>query len=99
MENSSILLHVNNLTTHFFSCEGILKAVDGVSFTVHRGETLGIAGESGCGKSVMAQSILRIVPANGRIVDGEILLYRDGQTVDLVKLHQSACKSVIFVAV
>ncbi|MEI2736227.1 MAG: ATP-binding cassette domain-containing protein [Rhodoblastus sp.] len=47
---------------------------------------MGIAGESGCGKSVMAQSILRIVPANGRIVDGEILLHRNGETVDLVKL-------------
>lgn len=86
MENSPVLLDVNNLTTHFFSREGILKAVDGVSFAVRRGETLGIAGESGCGKSVMAQSILRIVPANGRIVDGEILLHRDDQIVDLVKL-------------
>lgn len=86
MEHSPDLLNVNNLSTYFFSREGILKAVDGVSFTVRRGETLGIAGESGCGKSVMAQSILRIVPANGRIVDGEILLHRNGETVDLVKL-------------
>ena len=86
MENSPDLLNVNNLSTYFFSREGILKAVDGVSFTVRRGETLGIAGESGCGKSVMAQSIMRIVPANGRIVDGEILLHRNGETIDLVKL-------------
>ena len=86
MENSPDLLNVNNLSTYFFSREGILKAVDGVSFTIRRGETLGIAGESGCGKSVMAQSIMRIVPANGRIVDGEILLHRNGETVDLVKL-------------
>lgn len=86
MENSPALLNVNNLSTYFFSREGILKAVDGVSFTIRRGETLGIAGESGCGKSVMAQSIMRIVPANGRIVDGEILLHRNGEMVDLVKL-------------
>ena len=86
MEQSPVLLNVNNLTTHFFSREGIVKAVDGVSFTVRRGETLGIAGESGCGKSVMAQSILRIVPGNGRIVDGEILLEHNNEIIDLVKL-------------
>jgi peptide/nickel transport system ATP-binding protein len=86
MNEQPLLLSVKNLTTHFFSREGIVKAVDGVSFEVRRGETLGIAGESGCGKSVMAQSILRIVPGNGRIVEGEILLQRDGQTLDLVKL-------------
>lgn len=86
MEQSPVLLSVNNLTTHFFSREGVVKAVDGVSFTVRRGETLGIAGESGCGKSVMAQSILRIVPGNGRIVDGEILLEHNNEIIDLVKL-------------
>ncbi len=86
MEQSPVLLSVNNLTTHFFSREGIVKAVDGVSFAVRRGETLGIAGESGCGKSVMAQSILRIVPGNGRIVDGEILLEHNNEIIDLVKL-------------
>ena len=86
MEQSPVLLNVNNLTTHFFSREGIVKAVDGVSFAVRRGETLGIAGESGCGKSVMAQSILRIVPGNGRIVDGEILLEHNNEIIDLVKL-------------
>ncbi len=81
-----ILLEVNNLSTHFFSREGVLQAVDGVSFEIRRGEALGIAGESGCGKSVTAQSILRIVPEHGKIVDGEILLHQDGETVDLVKL-------------
>ena len=86
MEQSPALLQVNNLTTHFFSREGVVKAVDGVSFAVQRGETLGIAGESGCGKSVMAQSILRIVPGNGRIVDGEILLQHNNELIDLVKL-------------
>lgn len=86
MNDAPVLLNVNNLTTHFFSREGVVKAVDGVSFAVRRGETLGIAGESGCGKSVMAQSILRIVPGNGRIVDGEILLHHNDEIIDLVKL-------------
>ncbi len=84
--DSPVLLDVRNLSTYFFSREGVLKAVDGVSFDIRRGEALGIAGESGCGKSVMAQSILRIVPEHGRIVDGEILLHEDGKVTDLVKL-------------
>jgi peptide/nickel transport system ATP-binding protein len=84
--NSPPLLSVRNLSTYFFSREGVLKAVDGVSFDIHRGEALGIAGESGCGKSVTAQSILRLVPVNGRIIGGQILLYRNGEPVDLVKL-------------
>ncbi len=80
------LLRVKNLSTYFFSREGVLKAVDGVSFDIRRGEALGIAGESGCGKSVTAQSILRLVPSNGRIVGGEILFQVDGEVIDLVKL-------------
>jgi len=81
------LLSVKDLSTYFFSREGVLKAVDGVSFEIRRGEALGIAGESGCGKSVTAQSILRLVPSNGRIVGGQILLHDDGGATDLVKLN------------
>lgn len=84
------LLQVRNLQTHFFTREGTVKAVDGADFTVYPGKTLGIVGESGCGKSVAAKSILQIVDRPGRVVDGEIL-YRSsegGQSseVDLVKL-------------
>jgi peptide/nickel transport system ATP-binding protein len=77
------LLSVRNLQTHFFSREGVVKAVDGVSFDVKHGEILGIAGESGCGKSVTGQSILRIVPKNGKIVGGQILFNHENQIVDL----------------
>jgi peptide/nickel transport system ATP-binding protein len=66
------LLSVRNLKTYFAQDEGTVKAVDGVSFDVAAGGTLGIVGESGCGKSVTARSILRIVDRPGRIVDGEI---------------------------
>jgi peptide/nickel transport system ATP-binding protein len=86
MTETSALLNVRNLSTYFFSREGISKAVDGVSFDIRRGEALGIAGESGCGKSVTAQSIMRIVPRHGRIVDGQILLNTGHDVVDLVKL-------------
>ena len=70
------LLSVRNLKTYFAQDEGTVRAVDGVSFDVAPGATLGIVGESGCGKSVTARSILRIVDRPGRIVDGEILFRR-----------------------
>jgi peptide/nickel transport system ATP-binding protein len=85
------LLEVRDLRTHFFPTEGTVRAVDGASFVVRPGRTLGIVGESGCGKSVTARSILRIVERPGRIVSGSIDLRRDagpgGPTeVDLVGL-------------
>jgi len=83
-----VVLEVKNLATHFPVRGGVSKAVDGVSFTVHRGKTLCIVGESGSGKSVTARSILQIVDAPGKIVSGEIILHHpDGTTVDLAKLH------------
>ncbi len=92
MENgNNQLLSVRNLKTYFYTDEGIVKAVDGASFDVYSGQTLGIVGESGCGKSVAARSVLRIVERPGRIIEGEILLRREdgngqGGVVDLVKL-------------
>jgi oligopeptide/dipeptide ABC transporter ATP-binding protein len=68
------VLEVKNLKTHFFTDEGVVKAVDGVSFNVEKGKTLGLVGESGCGKSVTAMSIARLISAPGRIVGGQILL-------------------------
>ena len=68
------LLSVRDLQTYFYPDEGIVKAVDGASFDLYRGQTLGIVGESGCGKSVTARSILRIVEHPGRIVGGTITL-------------------------
>ena len=81
------ILSVRDLKTHFFGDEGVVRAVDGTSFDLYPGQTLGIVGESGCGKSVTARSILRIVERPGRIVGGDIILRRtDGTTVDLTKL-------------
>lgn len=70
------LLAIDNLETHFHVRQGTVRAVDGISLSVEQGETLAIVGESGCGKSVTAQSILRILPRAGRIEGGQILLNR-----------------------
>ncbi len=68
------LLSVRNLRTHFNTRDGIVKAVDGVSFSILDGKTLGVVGESGCGKSITALSIMRLIERPGRIVEGEITL-------------------------
>ena len=77
MKSDQLLLEVKDLKTYFFLNEGTVRAVDGVDFNIWRGQTLGVVGESGCGKSVTARSILRIVPKPGKIVEGEITLHRE----------------------
>ncbi len=66
------LIRVKDLKTYFFVHPEIVRAVDGASFDIHSGHTLAIVGESGCGKSAMGLSLLRLVPKPGRIVRGEI---------------------------
>jgi oligopeptide/dipeptide ABC transporter ATP-binding protein len=84
MNNTKPLLEVKGLKTYFYTEDGIVRAVDGVSFEVYPGEVLGLVGESGCGKSVTSLSIMRLISKPGRIDEGEILL--DGQ--DLLKLPE-----------
>jgi peptide/nickel transport system ATP-binding protein len=85
------LLQVRDLKTHFFTTDGIVRAVDGISFDLAAGETLGIVGESGCGKSVTALSILRLLPAEtGRIVGGSIAF--DGQ--ELTRLPVDSMRGI-----
>ncbi|GAC1321596.1 MAG: ABC transporter ATP-binding protein [Chloroflexota bacterium] len=83
---TDVLLSVRDLHTSFYADEGVTRAVDGASFDVSAGKTLGIVGESGCGKSVTARSILRIVERPGRIVAGQLLWHHNGQDVDLAAL-------------
>jgi len=88
---SDILLEVKNLKTYFYTDEGVAKAVDGMDFVIRRGETLGMIGESGCGKSVSALSIMQLVASPpGRIVEGEILF--EGE--DLLKKTPSEVKKI-----
>ena len=90
MSASAPILSVRDLKTYFFPDEGIVKAVDGASFDLLPRTTLGIVGESGCGKSVTARSILRIVERPGRIVGGTILLQKNGSRVDLAQLDPAS---------
>jgi oligopeptide/dipeptide ABC transporter ATP-binding protein len=85
------LLEVNNLQTYFYTSSGVVKAVDGVSFSLKKGQTLGIVGESGSGKSVTASSIMRLVPLPpGKIAGGEIIF--DGK--DILKLSRKELLNV-----
>lgn len=83
----SVLLEVKELKTHFFTKRGTVRAVDGISFGVETGRTIGIVGESGCGKSVTALSIMGLIRLPGRVVGGEILYHRNGEVIDLLKLN------------
>jgi oligopeptide/dipeptide ABC transporter ATP-binding protein len=72
-EKKDTLLEVRNLKTYFYTEDGVVKAVDGVDFTVGRGEVLGLVGESGCGKSVTSLSIMRLIGIPGKVVEGTIM--------------------------
>ena len=85
------LLQIKDLRTHFFTEEGVVKAVDGVTYDVEEGEILGLVGESGCGKTVSALSILRLIPnPPGRIVSGEVVF--EGE--DLLKLDEGEVRHI-----
>jgi oligopeptide transport system ATP-binding protein len=85
------LLQIKELRTHFFTDEGVVRAVDGISYDVQEGETMGLVGESGCGKSVSALSILRLIPSPpGKIVGGEV--WFDGE--DLLKVDEEEIRHV-----
>src|SRR5215211_4663841 len=83
------LLEIEDLRTHFFTHDGVVRAVDGVTLEIRPGETVGLVGESGCGKSVTAHSLLRLLPRISRIVGGSMCFRRrNGEVVDLATLDQ-----------
>ena len=86
---SKVLLDVKGLKTYFFTEEGIVKAVDGVSFNIYKDEIIGLVGETGCGKSVTALSILQIVRSPGKIMEGEII-FKDINLLDLTEKEMRA---------
>jgi len=85
------LLQVKDLRTHFYTLDGVVKAVDGISYEINRGEILGLVGESGCGKSISALSLLRLIPSPpGKIVSGEVFF--EGR--DLLKISNEEIRQV-----
>lgn len=87
---NEVLLETRGLRTHYFTSRGTVRAVDGVSLSIRKGETVGLVGESGCGKSTVALSIMRLVPIPGRTVGGEILF--EGK--DLLSLTESEMREI-----
>ena len=86
-----VILEVRDLKTYFNTDDGIVKAVDGVSFDLHRGETLGIVGESGCGKSVTNLSIMKLIPSPpGKIMGGEAVFHGE----DIFKMSDEKVRSL-----
>jgi oligopeptide/dipeptide ABC transporter ATP-binding protein len=87
MTNTNKLIELRDLKTYFYTEDGVVKAVDGVSFSIERQKTLGVVGESGCGKSVTALSIMGLIPMPpGKILEGSIIYHRNGQEIELTKL-------------
>ncbi|MGI5836566.1 MAG: ATP-binding cassette domain-containing protein, partial [Chloroflexota bacterium] len=85
------LLEVSDLRTYFYTQDGVVKAVNGVSYTLDEGETLGLVGESGCGKSVSALSIMRLIPQPpGKVVGGQVMF----QGRDLLKVSEDEMRKV-----
>lgn len=87
-ESEEKLIQIKNLKTYFYTEEGVVKAVDGISFDIYNDEVIGLVGETGCGKSVTALSILNLVRLPGRIIEGQIL-FKD---TNLVKLNKKEMK-------
>ena len=87
MNTNNKLIELRDLKTYFYTEDGVVKAVDGVSFSIEKQKTLGVVGESGCGKSVTALSIMGLIPMPpGKILAGSIVYHRDGQEIELTKL-------------
>ena len=88
------LITIDNLKTYFHTDEGVVKAVDDISLEIPRGKTLGLVGESGCGKSVTALSLIRLIGPPGRIAGGRITLHENGQPLDLTALPEGQMRKI-----
>src|SRR3990172_5293618 len=84
------ILEIKDLKTYFYTDEGVTRAVDGISYDVSEGETVALVGESGCGKSVSALSLLRLVPYPGRIIGGQVLLGGE----DILQVPESKMRKI-----
>lgn len=88
------IMEVEDLTVRFFTYEGIVKAVDGVNLSVLRGETLGVVGETGSGKSVTTYAMMNLVPTPGKIVKGKVVYYKDGKALVLTEMREEELRKL-----
>ncbi len=88
------LIEVKNIYIYFYTYAGIVKAIEDVSFTIYKGETFCLVGETGCGKTVVSRALTNIVPPPGRIVKGQVLYHRDGKVVDILKLPEEELRKI-----
>ncbi len=89
-KTQDIILDIKNLKVNFYTYEGVVKALDGIDLTIYKGESFGLVGETGCGKSVTVRSIMRLIEKPGKIVEGEILFNGD----DVLKLKESQIRKL-----
>ena len=88
------ILEVKDLHVHFYTYAGVVKAISGVSFEIYEGETFCLVGETGCGKSVTSRAITKLIESPGKIVKGQVLFYRDGSPIDLLKLSDEELRRI-----
>src|SRR5690554_5836693 len=90
--NEDYLLQIKNLELNFDNDEGTVKALNGVNLNIKKGQAVGVVGESGCGKSVTAYSILRLLPKTAKIIEGSIKYRKNDEIIDLLKLKPNSAK-------
>lgn len=83
-----VLIEIKNLKVKFRTDEGVVNALNGVSYSIPKGKTIGLVGESGCGKSVSANTIMRILPSNGWVEEGSIIYYGSTEPFDIIDLDE-----------
>ncbi|RLF78658.1 ABC transporter ATP-binding protein [Thermococci archaeon] len=88
------ILEVRDLTVHFYTYAGIVKAIERVSFDVYKGETFALVGETGCGKSVTSRALTQLIESPGRIVGGKVIYHSDKGPIDLLKLREEEIREI-----
>ena len=94
MTLSKEILRIEDLVVRFYTYEGVVEAIDGINLSLRERETLGLVGETGCGKSVTSLSAMILVPSPGKIEKGKVILRKDGKAVDLIKEKEAAMRNI-----
>lgn len=93
-EGRKPIIEVKDLYVYFYTYAGVVKAIEDVSFTIYRGETFCLVGETGCGKTVVSRTLTNVVPPPGRIVKGKVLYHKDGEVINILDLPESKLREI-----